>query len=130
MARFPFLKHLFFPYMAVIVMVAVFPFSRAGVEGLNHTYVMSFRLDHILHMVAFLPWYPLGSIKFRATKLSSRIFLLLTGLVIATLAEFVQFFIAYRSYNPMDLLANVSGIMVGFLLWNLIMAVAGNRRFY
>jgi len=46
------------------------------------------------------------------------------GLVFATIAEFIHFFLPYRSFNINDLIGNVAGIILGwgiFLIRELIL---------
>ncbi|TVQ15597.1 MAG: hypothetical protein EA361_05500 [Bacteroidetes bacterium] len=109
-------KLIAFAYLLVIIALAVFPFSSAGVSGLNTVHVVSFRLDHVLHLLAFVPLYPLVVWAWKPQTLRKHILWLMAGLIIAALAEYVQYFIAYRSWNPADLMANVGGVLVGVVL--------------
>ena len=101
----------------MIILLAVFPFSAADVGALNRMYVLDFRMDHILHVLAFLPLYPLGAWLFRPKSLKGGIILLAAGLLIAALAEYIQLFIDYRAYNPADLISNMAGVLIGRLIW-------------
>ena len=111
-----FKRVIFFTYILAIIVVAVFPFSAAGVGAMNQVYVLSFRLDHLLHLVAFVPLYPLGIWLFKPIRWKGRVYLLMAGLVIASLAEFIQYFIDYRAYNPADLISNLAGVLLGAII--------------
>ncbi|TVQ85734.1 MAG: hypothetical protein EA393_13390 [Bacteroidetes bacterium] len=113
-----FLKRTIFAlYLVMIILLAVFPFSAANVGALNKMYVLDFRMDHILHVLAFVPLYPLAAWLFRPDSLKSSIILLAAGLLIAAIAEYIQLFIDYRAYNPADLISNMVGVFAGRFIW-------------
>lgn len=103
-------------YLLAIVVFAVFPFSAAGMQDVTGIYVVNFRLDHLLHLLAFIPLYPLAQWIVRPSDLSRMVLLLLVCLLVGMLAEGVQYFLMYRSFNPADLLSNGAGVLVGFIL--------------
>lgn len=107
---------LFITYLLVIMIVAVFPFSAAGVDAMNRVHIMTFRLDHLLHVLAFVPLYPLAYWLFHPHTWQQRHILLSVSLLIAASAEYVQYFIAYRAWNPADLISNLTGVMLGFIV--------------
>ncbi len=125
-----FKRVIFFTYILAIIVVAVFPFSAADVGAMNRVYVMSFRLDHLLHLLAFIPLYPLGSWLFQPKPWKGRVYLLLAGLVIASSAEFIQYFIDYRAYNPVDLISNLAGVLLGAIIHHINPFSAASRRHY
>jgi hypothetical protein len=47
-------------YLGLLLVLAIFPFSATGMPDVNKMYAGNFRLDHILHLLAFMPLYPLG----------------------------------------------------------------------
>jgi len=116
-----FLKKIALPvYILAIIVLAVFPFSQAGMKSINTVYVVSFRLDHIMHLLAFAPFYSLVAITF-PPKTSVQNFLIAIVVIFTSLAaEYVQFFLPYRTFNPADLLANFGGAFLGWMLWYLV----------
>ncbi|MFN3554353.1 MAG: VanZ family protein [Bacteroidales bacterium] len=100
-------------YLLILLVLVLFPFSSVGVEGLNNTYVVKLRLDHLLHVLAFVPLYPLlvVALKPRGGWHLLMVFILACALAVAL--EGVQYFVDYRSFNPMDMLANGVGVVVG-----------------
>jgi glycopeptide antibiotics resistance protein len=112
-----FKRIIFISYLVGIAIMAVFPFSAADLGAMNKVYVLSFRLDHLLHVVAFVPLYPLGAWLFQPVSWKDRVYLLFWGLLIAFAAEFVQYFIAFRAYNPADLISNLAGVVVGAIVY-------------
>lgn len=107
---------IFFSYLLLLIFAAAFPFTSTDIAAMNNTYVMSFRLDHVMHVLAFLPLYALGVWLFQPISRKGRVYLLLIGLVIAALTEYIQLFINYRTYNPADLIANLSGVLLGAII--------------
>ena len=107
---------IFFTYLLTITIVAVFPFSATNVGAMNQVYILSFRLDHFLHVLAFIPLYPLAIWLFHPQTRQQILVSFLVSMLIAALAEFVQYFIDYRTYNPADLVSNLAGVLLGFLL--------------
>ena len=75
------------------------------------------RLDHLLHLFVYflICMYFLFGVRKGITlfeKNSLRKFVLLI-LLLATVTEVVQLWVPERAFNPMDLLANLSGILIG-----------------
>jgi VanZ family protein len=75
------------------------------------------RLDHLLHMCVYFlicMYYFAGQSKgltlFRANRLRSFV---VAVLVLATVSELVQWWVPSRSFNPMDWVANVTGMAIG-----------------
>jgi len=92
-------------------------------------YVGDLRADYLLHMAIFLPWMILiwlylnkrnvtGSVRFKKALLW-----LTAGVVLAVFAEGIQFYLPHRSFNIMDVLANVTGVVLG----SAVFVVKGNR---
>lgn len=106
---------IFFTYLLTITIVAVFPFSAANLGATNQVYVMSFRLDHLLHVLAFIPLYPLVIWLFRPQTRYQSLVSFLICMLIAASAEYIQYFLNYRAYNPVDLISNLTGALLGFL---------------
>ncbi len=110
-------KILFWGYNLLLLLFALMPLSSVGVSGLNKTEVMGFRSDHLLHMLVFVPWYTLAVFSFYSGRLWQYILLFVAGLIFGFFAEFVQYFISYRSYNFHDLWANLIGVTAGVALY-------------
>jgi glycopeptide antibiotics resistance protein len=104
-------------YIVLLLMLAVFPFSAAGLQEVNNIYLVSFRLDHLIHVAAFLPLYPLSWLLIRPRGLFPHLVLLVICLETAILAELVQYWLHYRSFNPADMIANAIGTGLGFLVF-------------
>lgn len=112
------LKHayrwLFWGYLFVIILLVTLPLNSSG--SLNDIKIVSFRADYFFHALLFVPWaffLPLTSHK------QYRWFVY--GLMFATAAEAIQYLLPYRAYNINDLLANILGIGLGLLFYNVYM---------
>lgn len=104
-------------YNLILILAAIAPLRSMGVGGLNQTYVASMRLDHLLHLAAFFPWVMLADMLFCARKLWRIILLVAAAVFVSAATELVQLCLSYRAYNPMDLKANVAGVLLGALFW-------------
>jgi VanZ family protein len=102
----------------LISVAAVIPYGSAA----STVTVVSVDLDKILHFVGFacVVLFAFGASKglifwhlMRAVA-----YVLIFGVVI----EFVQYYIPYRTFNPLDILANVCGVLFGVLLATLFRA--------
>jgi len=103
-------------YTLIILSLNLLPIGNSGTvcsRSLNRTSILQLRLDYWVHSVMMLgfAWiWVLGKIvgvkwfdKHEAVKLSAIIGAI--GLAL----EFVQFFLPWRNYNPIDLVFNVLG---------------------
>lgn len=106
-------------YIVMVFAMAVFPLSSVGVSGMDEIYMVSFRLDHLLHLIVFIPVYPLARWAIYAPSFTKSLLLLSSCLIIGFVAEFIQYFIPYRSFNLADIIANLGGVISGFLLFYL-----------
>lgn len=84
-------------------------------------------LDKILH---FLGFACLLLLAFAASKHLSfwqgvrvAAYVLIYGVAI----EFVQYYIPYRTFNPVDIFANLCGVVFGVLIWIILLAQSGRR---
>ena len=100
-------------YLMILLVLVLFPFSSVGVEGLNNTYVVKLRLDHLLHVLAFVPLYPLLVVALNPRGGWHLLLVFILACALAVALEGVQYFVDYRSFNPMDMLANGVGVVVG-----------------
>ncbi len=72
---------------------------------------MKFRIDYFFHVLAFLPWAFWGYF----LKINNLKWLII-GLCFALTVEGLHYFIPYRTYNNIDLLSNILGVLLGYLL--------------
>lgn len=93
----------------MILLLVTIPVGNS--EKLDNIYVLRFRGDYIVHALMFVPWAFVRPVK----RISVFVWLLL-GLVLAVGGEGIQYFIPYRAFNINDMVANVMGVLVGFVL--------------
>lgn len=112
-------KILFYSYTFILVLIAVLPLNSSDF-AINHTFVISIRLDYLLHCAIFIPWVFLLQ---RVTRLNLRSFpaktlgWLVIGVLFAMAMEAIQYILPYRAFNINDLLANGLGVLFGFLVF-------------
>lgn len=112
-------KILCYSYSIFLILISVLPINSSG-SSINHTFVVSIRLDYLLHCAIFIPWVFLIQ---KITRLSFGRFpkktfvLLVAGVLFAFTMEAIQYILPYRAFNINDLLANGLGILLGSVVF-------------
>jgi hypothetical protein len=107
-------------YIVLILVLNLVPIGG----GLNKVTIGPLRLDHLLHAALFLPWMALvcwrlqrtaGSWRLERKRLTLGGYLLwmTPGIGLAGGVEALQYFVAARSFNPMDAVFNTLGVILG-----------------
>ncbi|MBN1337748.1 MAG: VanZ family protein [Bacteroidales bacterium] len=114
-------KRLFYIYTAALILLAVLPVNGLTPETpLNDVYIVSIRLDYLLHCIVFIPWVffleRITGLSYSSKPLETLV-MTLGGMVFAAGMEAVQYLLPYRGYNINDLLANALGVFIGVLLF-------------
>lgn len=117
----PSIQNVFYLYLLTALILHVIPTGSA--ISFNEFEIGDLRLDYLLHTLVFLPWMPLIRLRSiqdkRNLSLKKSVIWLIAGILFAALCENVQIWIPYRSFNPLDLLFNISGILLGLLFFAL-----------
>ena len=104
------IKKLFLAYVILIIFLAIVPIGDSGI--LNKTTIISFRADHILHALVFMPW------AFFCIILKKNLLpWFVWGILYAIGAESIQYLLPYRSFNISDMLSNIIGVSAGFVVF-------------
>lgn len=117
-------------YTFFITILHVIPMGTLPGAPLNQIELGAFRGDYLIHSLVFVPWMFL-----RFTKLqdiiSSKSLLnwLAFGVFFASAVEGIQYFLAYRSFNSMDILFNILGVLVGLILFVARLSIAKTSRY-
>ena len=113
--NFKLFQYLFPVYTALIVFLAVLPIN-SGDSYLNNNFIVSIRLDYLVHFAIFVPWMLLLRL-FTGCTFRSHLWKslgwIMAGFLLAGLTEALQYLIPYRSFNINDLLANMAGVALG-----------------
>jgi VanZ family protein len=117
-------RYLFYIYLVFLVLLSVLPINSTN-ASLNHVFIVSIRLDYMLHCLVYIPLAVLMGMNF-----SNLTFLILTWrivllLIFAALNECIQYIIPYRSFNINDLIANCLGVLLGLFV---LIAIALIRK--
>jgi len=104
------LKKYFLIYVLLIIIFTVIPIGHS--HQLENTFIINFRLDHILRALEFIPW------AFFCMMLRQNTwFCFAFGILFAVGTEVLQCAIPYRSFNINDMIANMIGIGIGFFVF-------------
>ncbi len=117
-------KHYFilaFLWFILILFLSLIPNSTPDkIQFVN----FEMRLDYLLHFLIYLPLgFALMKWSMPKRNNSKYFYAIILFLTYSILPELVQYFIPYRTFNPYDLLFNISGMIVGCLI-----VVSINRR--
>ena len=114
----PWYRRLLVFSVGLIAIVSVIPHGSEGQTAL----FASIGLDKIAHFIGFacLSVLAFGTCKQLSFWPGVRVaaYVLIFGIAI----EFIQYYIPYRTFNPVDIFANLSGVVFGVFLWVLLIA--------
>ena len=103
----------FFLFVLYILAVFLFNILPLGfVEKIQEPLWGEFRLDYLAIALVFLPWI-FFHLCFPTIK-KRRWFVV--GLMMALLIEGIQYYLPYRGFNMYDIIFNVVGLLMGYLL--------------
>ena len=110
-------KILFYVYSLFIILLVTLPINGSNAESpLNDIFVVSVRLDYLLHCAIFIPWafllWKMSGTNFRKNGLVLFLYFLL-AILFAVATEGIQYVLPYRAFNINDLLANGLGVVLG-----------------
>ena len=105
-------KTLLLTYTALILLIVILPVNSITDSPMNDTYIIHIRLDYLGHILLFLPCLFLIRLAWPMPFFP----LILSGLLFATATEGLQYLLPYRTFNSNDLLANLTGVLLGILL--------------
>jgi glycopeptide antibiotics resistance protein len=102
-------KPLFYAYLLAIIALIALPLNSAN--ELNNITILQLRGDYFFHILMFLPWA-----FFRQALAIKTLPWLMLGLLFAAGTEDLQYFLPWRAFNVNDLIANMAGVLLGFLI--------------
>ncbi len=113
------MKKLFWSYTIILILLAVLPIN-GGESVINHTFIISIRLDYLIHFAIYIPWmvilWKMTGANFRNNTGRSLLYILF-ALLFAIANEGIQYVLPYRAFNINDLLANGLGVMIGAVVF-------------
>jgi hypothetical protein len=116
----------FWIWSAAILLVSISPGAGVGSAIIGD---YRFRLDYPLHALAFVPlpvlsWIHLGWSRNFLDQSGFRISIIFCFLL-AIVAESLQIFVPTRTFNPLDIISNSTGVVLGVIA----VAFLSRRRF-
>jgi VanZ family protein len=113
---------LFYFYSFFLILLSILPINSSGAI-INHVFIVSIRLDYLLHCLVYIPLVVLLRIDKGVDLLRSPVKAIVwfgVLIIFAAVTEGVQYFLTYRVFNINDLIANSIGVMLGFILIMLV----------
>lgn len=107
-------------YSVLILLLVTLPINGEDqvLGQLNDNYVLQIRYDYISHTLLFIPWTMLvwWSWNLRLKSSNGRMAWFAASLGFAAFCEYIQLPLTYRTFNVNDLMANLLGVLLGFLV--------------
>ena len=112
-------RWLLWGWLILVLVLNVVPLGNETNRGLSGNKIFQFRLDYVVHSLTFLvfAWiWVLGKMKdvcwfesYEVLKFGGIVFVSAMGI------ELLQIFVPYRTFNPMDMMANLFGAILTIL---------------
>ena len=110
---------LFWGWLVIVLILNVVPLGNETNRGLSGNKIFQFRMDYVVHSLTFLvfAWiWVLGKIKdvcwfesYEVLKFGGIVFVAAMGIGL------LQIFVPYRTFNPMDMMANIFGAILAMI---------------
>ena len=125
-------KWLFWGWLIIVLTTNVIPLGNDFNTVIHKPSVFKFRLDYLIHFCSFLIFIPLYFIDIKQdspifSKKSVLKYLLIVGSS-AILFECIQYFLPYRTFNPMDLISNLTGAIIGTIIISFFIPSLKNKQ--
>ena len=92
-----FRRVIFWFYLFSLLLISVLPLNSVSSDALVNVFIVNIRLDYLLHSILFIPWFFISLLTFRAEKISDKLMMAGSGLLMAFITEGIQYFLAYRT---------------------------------
>jgi len=124
-------KWLFWGWLIIVLTTNVIPLGNY-INKIIHKPVFKFRLDYLIHFCSFLIFIPLYFIEVKRggpifSKKPVLKYILIVGSS-AILFESIQYFLPYRTFNPMDLISNLTGAIIGTIIISFFFPSLKNKQ--
>ena len=124
-------KWLFCGWLIIVLTTNVIPLGN-DINKIIHKPVFKFRLDYLIHFCSFLIFIPLYFIEVRRggpffSKKPVLKYMLIVGSS-AILFESIQYFLPYRTFNPIDLISNLTGAIIGTIIISFFIPSLKNKQ--
>ena len=108
---------LIFPaYLTALVLIALLPLNGPD-TAMDNVFVLNLRLDYLLHGMMFVPFLCLA--RRSPYRQLPGFLLLISALACAAFCEIIQWPLSYRAFNINDLIANLTGVLAGWVIYAL-----------
>jgi len=114
-------KKIIFIYAIIVFILHVIPTGSPVAP--NQLYIEDVSADNLKHMMIFIPWMILVWLYLNKQRLTGNvrfkkaILWLSTGLLLAVISEGIQLYLPHRSFSVMDILSNLSGVVLGAVVF-------------
>ena len=106
----------FWSLFLLIIVLSIIP-SSSDVLKSDKDYGV--RLDYAIHFTIYfllVVFYALWRVDKQPGRLTTNILLIIIALVYAAANEFLQLYVPSRSFNPVDMIFNIAGVLLGIFV--------------
>ena len=126
------MKKLFWYWLIILLVINVIPLGNDLNTVIHKPSVFKFRLDYLIHFCSFLIFIPLYFIDIKRggpffSKKPVLKYILIVGSS-AILFESIQYFLPYRTFNPIDLISNLTGAIIGTIIISFFIPSLKNKQ--
>jgi VanZ family protein len=107
-------QKIFWIFSSIVVIQTFLPVNSPE-NNLNHNYILSIRLDHLVHAAIFIIWMILYKWAYFSKPGASNSKILVyigSGILLAVFAEALQLIVPYRAFSLKDMIANLFGVFI------------------
>ena len=110
-------------YLLLVLVLHLIPTTGSDGTALSSRTIIFFRADYLLHLLIFIPfmvlvWLHLDREQVTgAARFNYALLWLVAGSIYAALLEGLHLLVPYRTFNPVDLVLNVAGVVTGSLIF-------------
>ena len=125
-------KWLFWGWLIILLFMNVIPLGNDFNTVIHKPSVFKFRLDYLIHFCSFLIFIPLFFIDIKRgnpiffKKLVLKYLLFIGGA--AVIFELIKYFLPYRTFNPFDLISNLTGTIRGTIIISFFIPSLKNKQ--
>ena len=116
---------LFIIWIVAITVLTVMPYANNGKVSLKLT-----ESGMVLHFVGYFVASSLFYWAYRKDTLFSILFSCFSIFMFGVVLEIVQFYLPYRTFNPIDIYANASGIFFFIICWAIFKGIRKEEAAY
>lgn len=115
------LNIIFLAYITIVLFLCLYNFSDYNTQDIP-MFILGIPIDKIIHFTMFLPFPLIVYLRLlkKQLPLNINLFIFILGVLFAFLSELLQAMTKYRTFDLLDIAADVSGVLFGLIIIKII----------